>query len=47
VTSDLREYLRRSGFGDLEVGETPPTVEDSFMARMGAPASAAGEAGHA
>ena len=47
VTSDLREYLRRSGFGDLEVGETPPTVEDSFMARMGAPAGAAGEAGHA
>jgi ABC-2 type transport system ATP-binding protein len=44
VTSDLREYLRRSGFGDLEVGETPATVEDSFMARMGAPA---GEAGHA
>ena len=47
VTSDLREYLRRGGFGDLEVSETPATVEDSFMARMGAPVGAAGEAEHA
>ena len=37
VTSDLREFLRRSGLGDLEVGETPATVEDAFMAKMGAP----------
>jgi ABC-2 type transport system ATP-binding protein len=47
VTSELREYLRRTGFGELEVGETPATVEDTFMARMGVPAGAAGEAGHA
>jgi ABC-2 type transport system ATP-binding protein len=47
VTGELREYLRRSGFGDLEVSEIPATVEDSFMARMGAPPGAAGEARHA
>jgi ABC-type multidrug transport system ATPase subunit len=47
VASDLRAYLRHSGFADLEVRETPPTVEDTFMARMGAPVGAAGEAGHA
>jgi hypothetical protein len=47
VTSELKGYLRRTGFGDLEVSETPATVEDTFMARMGVPAGAAGEAGHA
>src|SRR5204863_5485753 len=46
VVSDLREYLRSSGFADLEIAETPATVEDTFMARMAAPAAVAGEAGH-
>jgi len=46
VVSDLREFLRSSGFADLEIAETPATVEDAFMARMAAPAAVAGEAGH-
>ncbi len=47
VTRDLREYLRRSGLGDLDVSGTPATVEDTFMARMGAPAAPPGEASRA
>jgi ABC-type multidrug transport system ATPase subunit len=34
--AELREFLESRGFGDLEVKPTPPTVEDTFMARMGA-----------
>jgi ABC-type multidrug transport system ATPase subunit len=46
VTSELREFLRRSGLGDLDVRETPATVEDAFMAKMGAPAGPTREHGH-
>jgi len=44
---EVREYLRGSGLGDLEVSETPATVEDTFMARMGAPAAPPSAASHA
>jgi drug efflux transport system ATP-binding protein len=35
LQAELREFLESRGFGDLEVKPTPPTVEDTFMARMG------------
>jgi ABC-2 type transport system ATP-binding protein len=34
----VREYLREHGFGDVSVRPIRAGVEDSFMARMGAPA---------
>ena len=39
--------MGRGGPAQPEVAETPPTVEDTFMARMGVPVGAAGEARHA
>ena len=38
---DLGDYLRGRGFAGVEVSRTPPTIEDSFMARMGEPERAA------
>ena len=35
VASELRAFLTSRGFGDATVEQTNPTVEDSFMARMG------------
>jgi len=37
VERELLDYLTREGVPDADVRETPPTIEDSFMARMGAP----------
>jgi ABC-type multidrug transport system ATPase subunit len=33
--AELRAFLESRGFGDVEVKLTPPTVEDTFIARMG------------
>jgi ABC-2 type transport system ATP-binding protein len=33
--AELRAFLESRGFGNLTVEPTPPTVEDTFMARMG------------
>ena len=41
IASGLRDYLRARGFADVEVKLTAPTIEDSFMARMGEPERAA------
>ena len=41
VAADLREYLRARGFPDVEITASPPTIEDTFMARMGEPERAA------
>ena len=37
VAADVRSFLATSGFADAVVERTTPTVEDSFIARMGAP----------
>ena len=37
IARDLRAWLASRGFGDADVAPTAATVEDSFMARMGAP----------
>ena len=37
IAADLRAFLASRGFGDAEVTPAPPTVEDTFIARMGAP----------
>jgi ABC-type multidrug transport system ATPase subunit len=37
IVHDLREYLAREGLATASVAPTAPTIEDSFMARMGAP----------
>ena len=41
IAADLRDYLRQRGFDDVEVSAAPPTIEDTFMARMGEPERAA------
>jgi ABC-2 type transport system ATP-binding protein len=41
IARDLREYLQARGFTDAHVEETRPTIEDTFMARMGEPERAA------
>jgi ABC-type multidrug transport system ATPase subunit len=40
IAAELRAFLESRGFADAEVEATPPTVEDSFIARMGAPEGA-------
>jgi len=40
IASEVREFLSSHGFADATVEPTAPTVEDSFMARMGAPEGA-------
>jgi len=37
VAEDVRGFLESRGFHDVRVEATAPTVEDAFMARMGAP----------
>jgi len=37
VAADVRAFLEARGFHDVRVEPTAPTVEDAFMARMGAP----------
>src|SRR5687768_5557231 len=37
IAADLRRYLADAGFADAEVASVPPTVEDVFIDRMGAP----------
>jgi ABC-type multidrug transport system ATPase subunit len=41
IAGQLGEYLRSRGFADVEVRRTSPTIEDTFMARMGEPERAA------
>ena len=41
MAADLREYLHQRGFGDVEITTATPTIEDTFMARMGEPERAA------
>ena len=41
IARELRDHLRVTGFSDVVVAPTAPTIEDSFMARMGAPEEAA------
>ena len=41
IARELREYLDARGFGGAEVTLTQPTIEDTFMARMGEPERAA------
>ncbi len=37
IAADVAAFLSSRGFADVRVEQTPPTVEDSFIARMGAP----------
>ena len=37
IAAELRAFLASRGFADALVEPTPPTVEDSFIARMGVP----------
>jgi len=37
IRREVAEFLRTEGFDDARVDVTPPTVEDTFMARMGEP----------
>jgi hypothetical protein len=37
IAAEVRAFLSSQGFTDAAVAPTAPTVEDSFMARMGAP----------
>lgn len=37
IAAELRAFLESRGFGDATVEPADPTVEDSFIARMGAP----------
>src|SRR4051812_47384539 len=41
LARQLTHYLRSRGFADVEVQPTEPTIEDTFMARMGEPERAA------
>jgi ABC-type multidrug transport system ATPase subunit len=38
IAGDVQAFLTQRGIADVTVEPTAPTVEDSFMARMGAPA---------
>ena len=41
MARELGDYLRGRGFADVEVLQAAPTIEDTFMARMGEPEKAA------
>ena len=41
IAAELREYLVHRGFADVEIAASAPTIEDTFMARMGEPERAA------
>jgi ABC-2 type transport system ATP-binding protein len=36
LADELRAHLQGAGFADVDVAATEPTIEDAFMARMGA-----------
>jgi ABC-type multidrug transport system ATPase subunit len=38
IVGEVQAFLSQRGIADVKVEPTRPTVEDSFMARMGAPA---------
>ena len=40
VIGELREFLRSQGIADVEISQLTPSVEDVFIARMGAPEAA-------
>jgi ABC-type multidrug transport system ATPase subunit len=40
VAAEVRAFLEARGFADIRVEATAPTVEDTFMARMGEPEEA-------
>ena len=40
IAADARAFLDSRGIRDARIAETPPTIEDVFMARMGAPVPA-------
>jgi ABC-2 type transport system ATP-binding protein len=40
IAADVQAFLASHGFADARVESTPPTVEDSFIAQMGAPEGA-------
>ena len=42
IAAEVRAFLSSQGFADAVVEATAPTVEDSFMARMGAPEGTSG-----
>lgn len=35
IAAELTGFLEREGFSDIRISVIPPTIEDSFMARMG------------
>jgi ABC-type multidrug transport system ATPase subunit len=37
IAADLREHLRGRGFPDVAIAAVAPTIEDTFMERMGEP----------
>jgi ABC-type multidrug transport system ATPase subunit len=41
IARGLTDFLRGRGFADVDVAPTAPSIEDSFMARMGEPERAA------
>ena len=41
LARELSDYLRSEGFADVDVHAIAPTIEDTFMARMGEPERAA------
>ena len=41
IAADLQAYLRGRGFPDVAIAAAAPTIEDTFMARMGEPERAA------
>ena len=43
VRRDVTEFLRQRGIGDAAIDVVQPTIEDSFMARMGAPETIRGD----
>jgi ABC-type multidrug transport system ATPase subunit len=45
VRREVEDELRCEGFTDVSVAQTEPTVEDTFMSRMGAPEGAGGAGG--
>jgi ABC-type multidrug transport system ATPase subunit len=43
LIDELRRFLQSAGIGDAEVTQLTPTVEDTFIARMGAPEAPGGD----
>src|SRR5262249_40614778 len=41
IARELTDYLHGRGFADVDVNQASPTIEDTFMARMGEPEEAA------